>query len=143
MAPAERMAEQRKLVTIMALDVAGYSRASEKDDSAMVAAVVRLRTVIAKAIAPHGGRIFNTAGDGFMIEFSSAISAVAATRALLEAIAEEHGHKAHTVIVCTWDNALYRRHGFRAVPEEVYHRPDEKRLLVAQYSPQPQAAAAL
>jgi adenylate cyclase len=84
------MAEQRKLVTIMALDVAGYSRASEKDDSAMVAAVGRLRTVIAKEIAPHGGRIFNTAGDGFMIEFSSAISAVATTQELLEAIAEEN-----------------------------------------------------
>ena len=83
------MAEQRKLVTIMALDVAGYSRASEKDDSAMAAAVGRLRTVIADAIAPHGGRVFNTAGDGFMIEFSSAISAVAATQALLEAITEE------------------------------------------------------
>jgi adenylate cyclase len=83
------MAEQRKLVTIMALDVAGYSRASEKDDSAMAAAVGRLRTVIADAIAPHGGRVFNTAGDGFMVEFSSAISAVAAAQALLVAIAEE------------------------------------------------------
>jgi adenylate cyclase len=83
------MAEQRKLVTIMALDVAGYSRASEKDDSAMAAAVGRLRTVIADAIAPHGGRVFNTAGDGFMIEFSSAISAVAAAQALLVAIGEE------------------------------------------------------
>jgi adenylate cyclase len=88
-APAERMTEQRKLVTIMALDVAGYSRASEKDDSAMAAAVGRLRSVIADAIAPHGGRVFNTAGDGFMIEFSSAISAVAAAQALLAAIAEQ------------------------------------------------------
>ena len=65
MPSAERMVEQRKLVTIMALDVAGYSRASEKDDSAMVAAVGRLRTVIAKPIAPHGGRMFNTAGEQF------------------------------------------------------------------------------
>lgn len=83
------MTDQRKLVTIMALDVAGYSRASEKDDSAMAAAVGRLRSVIADAIAPHGGRVFNTAGDGFMIEFSSAISAVAAAQALLAAIAEQ------------------------------------------------------
>src|SRR4029077_6145218 len=83
------MAEQRKLVTIMAVDVAGYSRASEKDDSAMAAAVGRLRSVIADAIAPHGGRVFNTAGDGFMIEVSSAISAVAAAQALLAAIAEQ------------------------------------------------------
>ena len=89
MPPAERMNEQRKLVTIMALDVAGYSRASEKDDSAMVAAVGRLRTVIADAIAPHGGRVFNTAGDGFMMEFSSALSAVAAAQALLVATSEE------------------------------------------------------
>ena len=67
----------------------GYSRASEKDDNAMVAAVGRLRTVIADAIAPHGGRVFNTAGDGFMMEFSSALSAVTAAQALLVAVGEE------------------------------------------------------
>lgn len=83
------MAEQRKLATIMAVDVAGYSRASEKDDSAMAAAVRNIRAVIDAAIAPHGGRVFNTAGDGFMIEFSSAIAAVAAAQALLTAIAEQ------------------------------------------------------
>ncbi len=83
------MSEQRKLATIMAVDVAGYSRASERDDSAMADAVRRIRAAIDIVIAPHGGRVFNTAGDGFMIEFSSAISAVAAAQELLTAISEQ------------------------------------------------------
>ena len=37
-----------------------------------------MRAAIDDAIAPHGGRVFNTAGDGFMIEFSSPLSGVAA-----------------------------------------------------------------
>jgi len=81
--------QQRKLATIMSVDVAGYSRASEKDDSAMAAAIARLRAVIAETIAPRNGRVFNTAGDGFMIEFASALSGVAAAEALLRAIAQQ------------------------------------------------------
>jgi class 3 adenylate cyclase len=63
------MAEQRKLATIMSVDVAGYSRAAEADDGAAAASVTRLRAALEAAIAPNNGRIFNTAGDGFMIEF--------------------------------------------------------------------------
>ncbi|HWA00605.1 MAG TPA: adenylate/guanylate cyclase domain-containing protein [Caulobacterales bacterium] len=79
------MVEQRKLATIMAVDVAGYSRAAEFDDSAAAEAVGALRRTIGEVIAPFGGRIFNTAGDGFMIEFPAASSgAQAALRLLAE-----------------------------------------------------------
>lgn len=77
------MSEQRKLATIMAVDVAGYSRAAEVDDRAAAEGVTRVRAAIDEAIAPNGGRVFNTAGDGFMIEFPAATSGVAAARNLL------------------------------------------------------------
>src|SRR5215468_7088360 len=83
-----RMSEQRRLATIMAVDVAGYSRAAELDEHAAAEAVSRVRAAIDAAIAPNGGRIFNTAGDGFMIEFSSAPAGVAAARALLTLVRE-------------------------------------------------------
>ncbi len=82
------MSEQRRLATIMAVDVAGYSRAAERDDRAAAEAVSRVRAAIDEAIAPNGGRVFNTAGDGFMIEFASAPAGVAATRALLTLVRE-------------------------------------------------------
>jgi TolB-like protein/class 3 adenylate cyclase len=82
------MPEARKLATIMAIDVAGYSHAAEVDDGAAAEAVVRLRAAIDEAIAPHGGRVFSTAGDGFMVEFPAAASGVASAQALLAAVRE-------------------------------------------------------
>jgi adenylate cyclase len=77
------MPQQRKLATILALDVAGYSRAMERDDTATAEGVLLLRQVIAEIATPFGGRVFNTAGDGFMLEFPAASSGVQAAVALL------------------------------------------------------------
>src|SRR5262245_11563639 len=79
------MSEQRKLTTIMAVDVAGYSRAAETDESGAADAVRRLRDVISTIVAPLGGRIFNTAGDGFMMELPTASAGVDAAIQLLAA----------------------------------------------------------
>ncbi|MEQ1812661.1 MAG: adenylate/guanylate cyclase domain-containing protein, partial [Terricaulis sp.] len=77
------MVEQRKLTTIMSIDVAGYSRAAEVDDGAAAQAVGALRRAIEEVITPLGGRIFNSAGDGFMIEFPVASSGAQAAMKLL------------------------------------------------------------
>ncbi len=68
----------RKLAAIMSIDVAGYSAMSEVDEAEALAMVTRLRAVLEGAALVHGGRIFNTAGDGFMLEFCSAAGALAA-----------------------------------------------------------------
>src|SRR5258706_4233778 len=68
----------------MAIDVAGYSRAAEKDDSAAAAAVGQTRAAIDAIIEPMGGRVFNTAGDGFMIELPTASAGVDAAVLLLQ-----------------------------------------------------------
>lgn len=77
------MVAQRKLATIMSVDVAGYSRAAELDDGAAAEAVGTLRRAIEDVIAPFDGRIFNSAGDGFMIEFPVASSGAQAALKLL------------------------------------------------------------
>ena len=68
----------RKLATIVALDVAGYSARTEADEARTTAEVAALRKVIDAIAAKHGGRVFNTAGDGFMLEFRSSLAAVEA-----------------------------------------------------------------
>ncbi len=73
----------RKLATILAIDIAGYSRVSERDDSEAARAVSSLRRVAGEEAARHGGRIFNTAGDSTMLEFPSASSGAAAANAIL------------------------------------------------------------
>jgi adenylate cyclase len=74
----------RKLATIVALDVAGYSARTEADEARTTAEVAALRKVIESIASRHGGRVFNTAGDGFMLEFGSSLSAVEAAIELAE-----------------------------------------------------------
>jgi TolB-like protein/class 3 adenylate cyclase/Tfp pilus assembly protein PilF len=76
--------QTRKLATIVALDVAGYSARTEADEARTTAEVAALRKVIEAIAARHGGRVFNTAGDGFMLEFTSSLAAVEAAIELAE-----------------------------------------------------------
>jgi len=71
-------AQARKLTTIVALDVAGYSARAEADEAKTTAEVAALRKVIESIAARHGGRVFSTAGDGFMLDFGSSLAAVEA-----------------------------------------------------------------
>ncbi len=71
-------ATSRKLATIVALDVAGYSVRTEADEAKTTAEITALRNVIESIAASHRGRVFNSAGDGFMLEFVSSLAAVEA-----------------------------------------------------------------
>jgi adenylate cyclase len=71
-------AGQRRLASIVAIDVAGYSARAEADETAAAAEIAALSRLISKACETHGGRIFNTAGDGFMLEFPAVSGALEA-----------------------------------------------------------------
>ena len=62
----------------MSIDIVGYSALSELDEAAALQSVGMLRNALEGAALVHGGRIFNTAGDGFMLEFGSSLAAVEA-----------------------------------------------------------------
>ncbi len=68
----------RRLATIVAIDAAGYSHQSEIDEATAVREITALGQRIRASAAARKGRVFNTAGDGFMLEFPSALAAVAA-----------------------------------------------------------------
>ena len=67
---------QRRLVAILAADIAGYSRLMSEDDAATVQALKGHQAVVLPAVAAFGGRIIDTAGDGILAEFASAVAAV-------------------------------------------------------------------
>jgi TolB-like protein/class 3 adenylate cyclase len=77
-------APPRRLTTIVALDVAGYSARTEADEASSTAEVAALRGVIEDIARSCGGRLFSAAGDGFMLEFGSSLAAVEAAFALAE-----------------------------------------------------------
>lgn len=78
------MSDTRKLATILAVDIVGYSRVSESDEAGARAAVHALRDRLTSVAESHGGRIFSSAGDGFMAEFPTASAGLQAAIALLQ-----------------------------------------------------------
>lgn len=74
----------RKLATIVAIDVAGYSARTEADEAKTTTEVAALRKLVDSIAEAHGGRVFNSAGDGFMLEFASSLSAVEAAQEFAE-----------------------------------------------------------
>lgn len=67
----------RKLTTIIAADIAGFSRLVGLDEEAVLAEMQAIRAeVIDPLLATFGGRVANTAGDSLLIEFPSAVEAV-------------------------------------------------------------------
>jgi TolB-like protein len=67
---------RRKLTTILAADVAGYSRLMAADEEGTLERLRAARGVIDATIAGHDGRLVNTAGDSVLAEFPSAVEAV-------------------------------------------------------------------
>ena len=60
---------ERRLVAILAADVAGYSRLMGEDELSTLAALKQCEEeVIEPAVASHGGHIVKRMGDGYLIE---------------------------------------------------------------------------
>ena len=72
----EEPSVQRRLVAILAADIAGYSRLMGEDDAATVRDLKGHQAVILPLIGRYSGRIIDTAGDGILAEFPSVIGAV-------------------------------------------------------------------
>src|SRR5438034_9308634 len=69
---------ERRLTTILAADVVGYSRLTGVNESGTIAALKTLRKdLVDRKIAEHNGRIVKLTGDGMLVEFPSVVSAVA------------------------------------------------------------------
>ena len=66
----------RKLATILAADCAGYSELMDKNEELTLQNLKICRSIIDPIIEEYGGRIFNTAGDSVVAEFSSTVESV-------------------------------------------------------------------
>ena len=64
---------ERRLTTILAADVVGYSRMMEQAEESTAAQLQACQNLISDAVENGGGRVFNRAGDAAFAEFSSPI----------------------------------------------------------------------
>jgi adenylate cyclase len=77
---------QRKLTVILFADVVGYSGLMEADEAGTLERLKSNRALIFDPqVGLHGGRVLKLIGDGAMVEFSSAVEAVACALAIQEA----------------------------------------------------------
>jgi class 3 adenylate cyclase/pimeloyl-ACP methyl ester carboxylesterase len=75
--------KDRRLATILAIDVAGYSRMMQADAAELLAALNTIfHRVVKPRVAEHGGRVVKLLGDGALVEFPSAFSAIACATAI-------------------------------------------------------------
>jgi class 3 adenylate cyclase len=67
---------KRKLVTILSADVAEYSRLMAEDEEQTLRIFREHSQTFQALVEEHHGRIFNTAGDAILAEFTSPVEAV-------------------------------------------------------------------
>jgi class 3 adenylate cyclase/tetratricopeptide (TPR) repeat protein len=67
---------QRRLAAILAADVVGYSRLMDVDEEATLRTLKAHRQIIDGLVTSHSGRVFGSAGDSVIAEFSSPVEAV-------------------------------------------------------------------
>ncbi len=78
----------RRLTTILAADLVGYSRLMAADEEGVIARLRAARAeVVDPALAEAGGRIVKTMGDGLLVEFASPVAAVRAALVVQRAMA--------------------------------------------------------
>lgn len=81
---------RRKLTTIIVTDVVGYGRLIADDEEATLRRLEVFRGLWQDCAARHHGRIFNSAGDAVLIEFSSPVEAMRCALEFQERAAEQN-----------------------------------------------------
>ena len=72
------MSVTRRLAAILAADVVRYSRLLEQDEAGTLSALKdRRKSILEPLVRENQGRLVKVMGDGVLVEFASAVNAVA------------------------------------------------------------------
>ncbi len=78
----------RRLAAILAADIVSYSAMMEADQERTLAALRQLRSeVFGPAVEGHRGKVVKSMGDGWLLEFASAVDAVTCAMQILDRVA--------------------------------------------------------
>ncbi len=80
--------KEYRLAAIMYTDIVGFSRMMEQNEAATLRLLEYHNQLVTELAADHGGKVIKTAGDAFLVDFSSALQAVKCSAAIQRAIAQ-------------------------------------------------------
>ena len=78
------MAAVRRLAAIMFTDMVGYTASAQTDEAGTLQRLREQETIVRPLLAAHQGREVKSTGDGFLVEFGSALRAVQCAVAIHE-----------------------------------------------------------
>ena len=81
---------KRKLATILATDCVSFSKYMEENEELTLSNLNSCRVIIDDIIKEMGGRIFHTAGDSVISEFSSPVECINAAVMFQKALHERN-----------------------------------------------------
>ena len=80
----------RRLAAIMFTDLVGFTRLAQRDEEAALRLRAEHQQLVRPRLAEHGGREVKTLGDGFLIEFPSAVDSLRCAVEIQRAVAERN-----------------------------------------------------
>lgn len=76
----------RRLAAIMFTDMVGFTSIAQRDEDAAFRLLEEHRSLLRPLFAEHGGRVIKTMGDGFLVEFPSALESVRCAQKIQDAL---------------------------------------------------------
>ena len=92
------MASERRLSAIMFTDIVGYSALTQQNEALAIELLDEHHRLVRSHFPSYGGREVDVAGDGFLIEFSSAVEAANCAVGIQQAFHERNSQYPEKVI---------------------------------------------
>lgn len=88
---AEELQQRRRLAAIMFTDMVGYSALSQKNEVLALDLLNEHRNLLRNVFARHGGREIEATGDGFFVEFPSALAGASCAVEIQRSLHDRNG----------------------------------------------------
>jgi adenylate cyclase len=84
------VASTRRLAAVMFTDMVGYTASTQADEAGTLRLLREQEQIVRPLLAAHGGREVKSTGDGFLVEFESALHAVQCALDIQEQLRERN-----------------------------------------------------